>query len=209
MVLKEILQKVGANHLARGALAAERLGNKSQVLLERLLAVHGTHKVNKIAHDVVVKVLVVGNGQHVVAIGHKGHVIGIGHLCQIVVDRGALIGQDQPVHIQRIATKHAAHGIANERGDLVTLGAHVFVALIALGNLIGGVEDARHRNVLILDLDGHLALHVVDLGKDSVELFLVSAELLKASIDLGLASLVFIGQKHCHYAAFRFRGSYE
>lgn len=123
---------------------------------------------------------------------------GIGHLGQIVVDRGTLIGQDQPVHIQRIAAKHAAHGIAYERGDLVTLGAHVFIALIALGNLIGSVENARHRNVLILDLDGHLSLHVVDLGKDSVELFLVSAKLLKASIDLGLAGLVFIGEQCWH-----------
>ena len=116
--------------------------------------------------------------------------IRVGHLDQIVIDCGALIGQDQPVHIQRIAAKHAAHGIAYERGDLVSLGAHVFVALIALGNLVGGIENARHRNVLILDLDGHLTLHIVDLGKDSVELFLVTAKLLEASIDLGLAGLV-------------------
>ena len=114
VVLKEVLQKVGANYLARGALAAERLGNKGQVLLERLLAVRGAHKVDKVTHDVVVKVLVVGNGQHIVAIWHKGHVIGIGHLGKIVRDRGTLVGQDQSVHVQRIAAKHAAHGIAYE-----------------------------------------------------------------------------------------------
>ena len=117
---------------------------------------------------------------------------GIGHLGQIVIDCGALVGQNQPVHIQRIAAKHAAHGIAYERGDLVALGAHVFVALIALGDFVGGIEDARQRNVLILDLDGRFALHVVNLGKDSVELFLVSAKLLKASINLSLASFIFI-----------------
>ena len=124
--------------------------------------------------------------------------IGIGHLGQIVVDRGTLIGQNQTVHVQRIAAEHAAHGIAYERGNLVALGAHVLVALVALGNLVSGIEDARHRYVLVLDLDGHLALHVVDLGEDSVELLLVSAKLLKASIDLGLASLVFIGEQRCH-----------
>lgn len=124
--------------------------------------------------------------------------IGIGHLGQIVVDRGTLIGEDQTVHVQRIAAKHAAHGIANKRGNLVALGAHVLVALVALGNLVGGVEDARHRDVFVLDLDGHLALHVVDLGEDSIELLLVSAKLLKASIDLGLASRVFIGEQRCH-----------
>ena len=118
----------------------------------------------------------------------------IGHLCQIIVDRGTLIGKDKPVHIQRIAAEHAAHGIAYKRGNLVALGAHILVALVALGNLVGGIEDPRHRDVLVLDLDRHLALHVVDLGKDSVELLLVSAKLLKASIDLGLASLVFIGK---------------
>ena len=160
-------------------------------MLKRLLAIHGAHKVDKVAHDVVIKVLVIGNGQHVIAIGHKGHMVRVGHLGQIVIDCCALIGQDQPVHIQRIAAKHAAHGIANERGDLVALGTHVFVTLIALGNLVGGVEDARHRDVLILDLDGHLTLHVVDLGKDSVELFLVSAKLLEALVDFGLAGLVF------------------
>ena len=91
--------------------------------------------------------------------------------------------------------RSAAHGIAYERGDLVALGAHVLVALVALRDLVGGIKDARHRHVLILDLDGHLALHVVDLGKDSVELLLVSAKLLKASVNLGFASLVFIGEQ--------------
>ena len=80
MVLKEVLQKVGADYLARGTLAAECLGNKGQVLLKRLLAIHGARKVDKVAHDVVVKVLVIGNGQHVIAIGHKGHMRGIRHL---------------------------------------------------------------------------------------------------------------------------------
>ena len=79
-------------------MTSERLGNKGQILLERLLAVHSAHKVNKIAHDVIVKVLVVGNGQHVVAIGHKGHMVGIGHLGQIVVDRGTLIGRPRPAN---------------------------------------------------------------------------------------------------------------
>ena len=120
--------------------------------------------------------------------------IGIGHLGQIVGDRSPLVSQDQTFRVQRITAEHAAHGVAHERGDLVALGAHVLVALVALGNLFGSVEDARHRDVLILDLDGHLPLHVVDLGKDSVELLLVSAKLLKASIDLGLAGLVFIGK---------------
>ena len=122
----------------------------------------------------------------------------VGHLCQIVVDRGALIGQDQAIHVQRIAAKHAAHGVAYERDDLVASRAHVLVALIALGDLLRRIEDTRHRDVLILDLDGHLALHVIDLGKDSVELFLVSAKLLKTSVDLGLAGLVFIGEQCWH-----------
>ena len=191
VVLKEVLQKVAANHLARGSPAAKGLGNKREVLLEGLLAIHRAHKVDKVAHDVVVKVLVVGDGQHVIGIGHKGHMRGVGHLGQIVGNSGALVCQHQAIDIERIAAKHAAHGIAYERGNLVALGAHVLVALVALRNLFCRIEDARHRDVLVLDLDGHLALHVVDLGKDPVELLLVGAKLLKASVDLGLASLVF------------------
>ena len=115
---------------------------------------------------------------------------GVGHLGQVVLDRGALVGQHESVHVERVAAEHAAHGVADEAHDLVAPGADVAVAPEALRDLLSGVEDARDRDVLVLHLDGHLALHVVDAREDAVELLLVRAEPLEALVDLGLVGLV-------------------
>ena len=87
---------------------------------------------------------------------------------------------------------------ANQRHDFVALGEHVLVALERLGDLFGGVEHARHRDVLVLHLDGHLAHHAVDLGEDAVELFLVGLELVPAGVGLGLEGLVLVGDERSH-----------
>ena len=200
MVGEEVAQEVGADDVTRSAPGRgfQRVGHKAQVLFQGLVPVGHADKLNELGHHVVAKVLVVGNGQHVVGVRHKGHVLGVGHLGQVVLHRGALVGQHQAVHVERVATKHAAHGVADERDDLVAAGTHVAVALIALRDLLRGVKDAGDRDVLVLDLDGHLALHVVDTRKDAIELLLVGAELLEAGVYLGLVGLILVLDQRCH-----------
>lgn len=163
-----------------------------------LLSIDGADEVHQACHDVILEIFVVGDGQHVVDVGHEGHVRCIGHLGEIIVHRISRIGQHQALDVERVAAEHAAHGVGDKRDDLIALGAHVAVALVALGDLLGGVEDTRHRDVLVLDLDGHLTLHVVDLGEDAVELLLVGAELFESRVDLGFVSLVLVADEGCH-----------
>ena len=200
MVGKEVLEEVRTDHVARAHLGrwVQGIRHEAQVLLQGLVPVGHADKLHELGHHVVAKVLVVGHGQHVVGIRHVGHVVGIGHLGQVVLHRVAGVGEHEAIHVERVAAKHAAYGIADQRDDLVAAGAHVAVALIALRDLLCGVEDAGDRDVLVLDLDGHLALHVIDPGKDAVELLLVCAELLEALVHLGLVGLVFISDKSCH-----------
>lgn len=167
-------------------------------LVERLGPVGGFDEPREARRRVVLEVLVVGDGQDVVRVGHEGHVRGVGHLGQVVLHGVARVGEHQAVDVQRVAAEHAAHGVGDEAHDLVALGAHVLVALVALGDLLGRVEDARHRDVFVLDLDGDLALHVVDAGEDTVELLLVVAELLEAVVDLLLVRLVVHADEPCH-----------
>ena len=68
VILIKIVQEVFADHLACGALAAERVGNKAQVFFQRVLAVNLAHKVHEQADDVVVKVIIIADGDDIVAV---------------------------------------------------------------------------------------------------------------------------------------------
>ena len=195
VVAEELLQEVVADHLARAALAAERVGDVAQVLLQGLGPVGGSHPGHEVADDVVLEVLVVGDGQHVVLVGHER---GVRDARQVLGQGVALVRQNEAVLVQRVAPQHAAHGIADERDDLVAAGAHVLVALERLGDLLGRVEDAGDGHVLVLHLDGHLPHHVVDLREDAVELLLVGLQLVEARIGLGLPGLVLVSNKRSH-----------
>ena len=133
----------------------------------------------------------------------------VGHLREVVRDGVALVCEHQAVHVERVAAEHATHGVADERDDLIAAGAHVAVALVALRDLLRGVEDAGDGDVLVLDLDGHLALHVVDAREDAVELLLVGAELLEALVYLGLVGLVLVLDQRCHVVRLSVRGGGE
>ena len=105
----EVLQEVAADDVARGlALSAEGVSDEAQVLLERLLAVGGADEADGEPDDVVVEVLVVGNGQDTVVVGYEA---GLGDTGQVVGHGGALVGQDEPVLVERVAAHHAADGV--------------------------------------------------------------------------------------------------
>lgn len=124
--------------------------------------------------------------------------LGVGHAGEVFAYGISLVGEHEAVCVERVAAEHAAHGVGDERDDLVAAGAHVVVALEAGGDLVGRVEDARDRDVLVLDRDGHLAHHVVDLREDAVELLLVGAELVEARVDLRFVRFVLVADEGCH-----------
>ena len=200
MVGEELLEEVLPDGVARRALGSggECICHVAQVLLKGLRAVRRYQELLEARHDVVREIRVIRDRQHVVRIWHEGDVLRVGHLGEVVLHGAALVGQHEPVYVERVAAEHATHGVADEAHDLVAARAHVLVALVAFGNLLLGVEDSRDRDVLVLDLDGHLAHHAVDLGEDAVKLLLVGAELLEPLVDLGLVCLVFVSYEGCH-----------
>ena len=102
MVFEEVLQEIRADDLARRAAPSERLGDEAQVLLKRFGAVGRAHEFREAPHDVVVEVLVVGDGQHVVGVGHEADArwVAARHLVEVVGKHGSLVGQDEPVGVE-------------------------------------------------------------------------------------------------------------
>ena len=113
MVLEEVLQEVRADDVACGlALAAERVGDVAQILLQGLLAVGRLNERDRVGNDVVVaEVVVVRHGDYPVVVAG---VRGIGDARKVIGFGGALVCEDQAVLVERIAAHHAADRIAEQ-----------------------------------------------------------------------------------------------
>ena len=167
MVGVEVLQEVLADDVAgRLALSSEGVGDEAKVCLKGLLAVCGFQELDGVGDDVVVaKVVLVGDGNDGVIVGHEGWVWDAG---EVVVAGAPLVGEDESVLVERVASHHAAHGVGQKTPDLSLE--------VCLAN----------GDVLVLDLDRNLSDHVVYLGEDAVELLLVCLETVEPLLALSL-----------------------
>ena len=160
MILEEIVQEIVADDLPAGAaLIAQCLGNVIQVCFQRVRTVHHLQPVAQAGNDVVLQILLVGNGDHVVHIREVAAVFA-------AVPFAACIGQS--FHIQRVAAKHTAHGIAEQALDIP----------LQVG--------FAHGHILILHFRGQFILQAVNINKNAVQLFLVGFQLFKALLALAL-----------------------
>ncbi len=89
----EVIQEVAADHLAGRTLAAERVGNKLEVFFQRIIAVDLADKLYKKPGNVIVKILVIADGDDIVAVRDDGLVLA-------GIPFAARIGKT--VHVQRI-----------------------------------------------------------------------------------------------------------
>ena len=166
---KKILQKVPADDLsARVPLAAQGRGNKVEVLLQRIGAVHLFQPGAKQPHHVVFQILFIGDWEHVVDVGKEGGIFGS-------IPFPTRVGES--LHIQRISAEHTADGIGDERDDLIAHGANIVGAAHPLGHILFGVEDAVHGDVLLGDVGCKLILQAVDLDENAVELLFIFLKL--------------------------------
>ena len=158
MVGVEAVQEIIADDGAgAGALNAKCLGDESKVIFQGIGTVHDFYKLHKAANNIIGEVFFVGDGQHVVCVRDKGCIFA-------VIPLTASIGK--AVHIQRVAAKHTANRIRKQAFDLPCQ------------------VSAAHGNVLILHFGGQFILQAVNINKDTVQLFLVSFELVKALVAL-------------------------
>ena len=167
VILVEVVEEVAADVLERAALAAERVREELQVLLIVLLAVDRPEPGAEAVDDVVLEVLVIADRDDVVLVRSERGILR-------PVERPASIGKAR--HIERIAAKHAADRIREQRLHDVRLRQHVVVALHRLGDVVLRVVDASDRHILARNAGRQLILQAVDVDKDAVELFLVGLE---------------------------------
>ena len=160
MIGVKTVQKVAADNLARRTLAAERIGDKFQVFLQRIRAVDYTHELDKPPGNIVVEILVVADRDDVVRVRLEGFVFAC-------IPFAAGVGQ--PVHIERVAAEHTADRVGHQRHDLVAHGADVVRALHGLGHIVAAVEHAVHGDVLVGHLGRQLVLQAVNVDEDAVE----------------------------------------
>ena len=187
VIREEPVAEVRADNLARRAGTAERVGDELQVLFHVLLAKCSRHEVDEQPRRVVVEVLDVGEGDDAVRIGREA---GLGHLLQILGKTFALVRQHETWLVKRIAPHDAAHRIADETLHLVRLRANVIAALQLFWHIIVTVEDDVHTHLVERHLNRNLILHMVDFGKDAVELFLVGLKLIKALVAFSFPGVI-------------------
>ena len=84
---------------------------KREILFVVLGAESDFEKLFEAFADIVGEPVAIEQRNDVVFIGYKGR---IGNLTAIVVHRFALIGKDKSRFVQRVATQHAAHRVADE-----------------------------------------------------------------------------------------------
>ena len=155
MVGIEVIQEVAADNLAGRTLAAERICDELEVFFQRFLAVDSFHPLHKASSDVIIKVVIVANGNDIVTVRNDG-------LVPAFVPFAARIGKT--VHIQRIPSEHTAHGIGNERT-----------------NIPSEISPA-YCDILVLNFWRKLVLQAVEVNKEPVEFFLVDFELLESTL---------------------------
>ena len=225
MVGIEVIQEVAADHLAGRTLAAERVGNKLEVFFQRIIAVDLANKLDKTSGNVIVKILVIADGNYVVGVRRKGNRNPLVLVFYIVVSvansnpntaksycRPRLIYKaslsksgikisscvDKPIHVQRVAPEHTAHGIGNERHNLIPHGADIIAALHGLRYIVFAVKHAMYSNILVRHIRCQFILQAVDVDENAVQFFFVLFELLEAFFALGLPSSIFLGNQSSH-----------
>ena len=183
VVGKKVVDEVRPDNLPRSALPAQGVGDEFQVLLQGVLTVDHPDEVHELAGEVVLKVVIVADGEDVVGIRGNGLILG-----RIPLPAG--IGQ--PLHIQRVAAKEAAHGVGDEGDDLIPEGADIIAALHGLGDIVLGIENSMYGDILVGHLGGELVLEAVDVNENAVQLFLVGFELLKPGFTFRLPGGEFV-----------------
>ena len=159
MVCIEITDKVIADDLSCGAFAAESVGNELQILLQRVSAIDRLHPLDEATGDVVIKIVIVADGDNIVLVRHKGLILAC-------VPFSAGIGKT--IHIQRVATKHTANRIGNK------------------GTNISAKISLADSDILILNLRCQFTLQTININENAVQFFLVGFHLLKSFITFHL-----------------------
>ena len=190
VVLEEIGEEVIADDLSAGVpLVTQGIGNELEIFLQGILPINDLHKGYKPADNIVLKIGGVGNGNAVVSIRQVSAVFA-------VIPLAACIGK--PLHIQRVTSKHTAHGVGDQGDNFIPHGADVIAPFHTLRHIVFAVIHPVDSNVLVRYLRGQFVLQAVNVNENAVEFFFVLFKLLEAGFAFLLPGGVFIGNQFSH-----------
>ena len=160
VILEEIVQEVVADDLPAGAaLIAEGFCDIIEVCFQRIGTVHRFQPIAQARYDIIVQIFLIGDGDNIVGIRNIA-------LIFAAIPLAACIGQS--FHIQRVATKHTTHRIAQQALDVP-----LQVSL-------------AHGNIFIFHFRGQFILQAVNVNKNAVQLFFVGFQLIKSVVTFRL-----------------------
>ena len=186
----EVIQEIAADHLSGRSLAAESIGNKAQVLLQCILTVDLADKVNELPDNIVIKVIVIADGQDVIAIRYDGFILGR-------IPLAAGVGKS--LNVKRIAAEEAAYSVGDERDDLIPHGTDVVAALHGFWHIVTAIEHTVHGHILVRHIRCQFVLQAVNVNENAIEFFFVLFKLLEALFALSLPGSIFLGNQSSHF----------
>ena len=156
VILEEVVQEVIADDLPAGtALIAKGFCDIVEVCFQRIGTEHHFQPCAQARYDIIVQIFFIGDGNNIVGIRNIALVF-------TAIPLAACIGQS--LHVQRVAAKHTAHRIAQQ-----TLDVPLQVSL-------------AHGHIFIFHFRSQLILQAVNVDKNTVQLFFVSLQFVKAII---------------------------
>ena len=109
MVRIKVAQEVIPNHIFRLTFAAQSIRNEFQVFVQSICTINGFHELHEQTNNIILEVFIVANWDNVILIRSKGSILAC-------IPFATCIGKT--VHIQRVATRHTANRIGNERTNI-------------------------------------------------------------------------------------------
>ena len=159
MIFIKIIQKIVPNHIFWLTFTFQCIGNKFQVLIQRVCTVNNFYELHEQTNNIILKVFIVTDWDNVILICRKRSIlIGIPFATCI----------SKTIHIQRVATKHTTNRIRNK------------------GTNISAKVSLANSDILVLNLRCQLILQAVNVDEDTVQFFLVGFQLIETAVTLVL-----------------------
>ena len=199
VILEKVVHKVVADDLPAGAaLIAQCFCNKVKVFFQRSCTVYSFQPVAQAGNNIIVQIFFIGDGDDIIFVREE-HLIyhnpfitvcTLQFLCRnrsgavVQLIRKRLQGiwltcKKQAIFVGRVAAKHTAYSIRQQRHNFITVSACIVAVFHAIRHFITVFKYPVHRYVLIFHFRGQFVLQAVNINKNAVQLFFVFFQLLE------------------------------
>ena len=175
MVSVETADEVIANNLTGSPPAPQSISDKLEILLQRVLAIDHFHKLDEAAHNVIVEVFVIADGDNGIRVRQDGLVLAVVPFAT---------GVDKALHVKGITAKHTAYGVGDKGFYHIFLGEDVVIPLHGVGDFFFCVVDTCNGYILVGDFWGKFVAKTVNINEDTIKLLFIGFELIETGIAI-------------------------